>query len=596
MASKKIIRYKCPFCDKRFIREDLVIHVEEDHEDLIPENFTPFRYVFNYVNKKTTDYHGKCTECGGPTPWDENKGRYNRQCNKPSCKASFIKNFESNMIRTRGVTRISSTAEGQAKMLANRKISGKYKFKNGVEKTYTGSYELKALEFMDQVMNISPDDIMSPGPILEYEYNRKRHLYISDFYYQPYNLVIEVKDGGSRPNKRNMPEYRAKQIAKEKFIIKNTNYNYLRLTDNDLSQLLSIFADLKMQMVENTGERVIHINENTSIFEQKNLESVSNNEDSDGRKNMYLDIRKVLKDNDIKIKIDKIILDKFLNYEQNNLWFAVKDKVDLGKAIDLLKPIGKHYGAELECDNYGSIWLSFKKLSHNEAMNALMSGYLPGIKDTGSVYIVNYMKNNVFSNEPEFGYGITDNCKLTNLICRNKEGILSKAPDNFLENSKYNVYLIDISKEEVSKRIGPYLETFVEEEFIYETIFGKKMYSYDQIETESTAHPVIDYYFGMDTFSKIVESYLRTGSKPKDCFAININENNSFMSLDIDNSKDSACVCYSSIKDNKYYLESIEFPELFIESEVYNDENISMKRKVLEMLGLSKLVGGKENG
>ena len=589
MASKKIIRHKCPFCDKRFIREDLVIHIEENHEDLVPQNFTPFRYVFNYVNKKTTDYHGKCTECGGPTPWDENKGRYNRQCEKPSCKASFIKNFESNMIRTRGVTRISSTAEGQAKMLANRKISGKYKFKNGVEKTYTGSYELKALEFMDQVMNISPDDIMCPGPILEYTYNGKRHLYISDFYYQPYNLIIEVKDGGSRPNRREMPEYRGKQIAKEEFIIKYTNYNYLRLTDNDLSQLLSVFADLKMQMVENTGERVIHINENLS--QQKILESISENKEFNNEE-IYKNIRKILRDNDIKIKVDKSIVDEFISCKNNNLWLSAGR--DIGKAIDLLEPVVKQYHGKINCDNYGSIFLSFKKSSYNEAMNALMTGYIPGTNDTGSVYIVNYMKNNIFSGEPEFGYGITDNCKLTNLICRNKEGVLSKAPDNFLENSKYNVYLVDMTKEEVSKRIGAYLETFVEEGFLYESIFGKKMYSYDQIETESTAHPVIDYYFGMNTFSKIVESFLRNGRKPKDCFVIS--ENNSFMGLNVSDNKESICVCYGSIKDNKYYLESVEYPEFIIESDEYNDD-ISMEKRVLEMIGLSKrLVGGKKDG
>lgn len=263
MATRNI-RYKCPFCNNRFNREDLVIHIEDNHQYDIPQDFTPFRYVFNYVNKKPLSYHGKCTECGGPTDWDENKGRYNRQCNSKACHDSYIKKFENNMMKTRGVTRISATASGQMRMLANRKISGEYKFSNGVTKTYTGSYELKALEFMDKVMKIDPNDLMCPGPILEYSLDSKTHIYITDFYYQPYNLIIEVKDGGDNPNKRNMPEYRAKQIAKEKYIIKHTNYNYLRLTNNNLNQLLAVFANLKMQMVENTGERVIHVNESIS--------------------------------------------------------------------------------------------------------------------------------------------------------------------------------------------------------------------------------------------------------------------------------------------------------------------------------------------
>jgi endogenous inhibitor of DNA gyrase (YacG/DUF329 family) len=93
MASKRIVKYLCPFCDKRFTREELVDHVEDKHEEMIPEGFTVLRYVFNYVNKKPLDYHGKCTECGGPTPWDENKARYDRQCGKKACHDSFVKKF-----------------------------------------------------------------------------------------------------------------------------------------------------------------------------------------------------------------------------------------------------------------------------------------------------------------------------------------------------------------------------------------------------------------------------------------------------------------------------------------------------------------------
>ena len=401
--AKTIKKYKCPFCDLRLSKVDLISHVSDEHDELIPEEFTATRYVFNYVNKRPMSYHGKCTECGKETEFDENKARYNRQCKSKSCYESFIRKFEENMMRTRGVTRISSTAEGQEKMLANRKISGKYKFKNGVEKTYTGSYELKALQFMDQVLNIDPNDIMCPGPVLEYLFEGKIHLYITDFLYIPYNLIIEVKDGGKRPNNRQMPEYRAKQIAKEKHIIENTNYNYLRLTDNDLSQLLSVFMDLKLQLTEDTGHRVIHV---------------------------------------------------------------------------------------------------------NEAMNALMTGYIPGMEDTNSVYIVNYTKNNVFSGDVEEGYGIARDNRLKQIICRNKEGKLAVAPENFLEDAHYSLYLTEMTVEEVSRKIAPYMGEFVEEGFLYETIFGKKLYTYDQIKTESTATEVAEFDYVLEVLGNITKSYL----------------------------------------------------------------------------------------
>lgn len=283
--SKRIVRYKCPYCNIRDTRENLVDHVKDEHDDMIPKGYTAFRVVFDYVNKKPMGYNGKCTECGGPTGWDEDKGRYNRQCSKPACKASYLKKFEDNMIRTQGTTRISNTAEGQEKMLANRKISGTYKFSDGGEKTYTGSYERKALEFMDQVMEIKSDDILCPGPVLEYSYQGAKHMYITDFYYQPYNLIIEVKDGGNNPNKRNMPEYRAKQIAKEQYIIKHTNYNYIRLTDNNFQQLLSVFISLKFEMLENSGERVIHVNEEALLesLKEEVLTEAINRADPEGK-------------------------------------------------------------------------------------------------------------------------------------------------------------------------------------------------------------------------------------------------------------------------------------------------------------------------
>ena len=391
MATKRTVTYKCPYCTRRFTREDLVLHVQDEHEDMIPEGFTPFRLVFNYVNKKPLSYHGKCTECGGPTPWDENKGRYDRQCEKKACKESYVKKFEENMMRTRGVTRISATEEGQKQMLANRKISGTYVMSDGAKKTYTGSYELKGLEFMDKVMHIKSSDILCPGPILEYSFEGKTHIYITDFYYQPYNLIIEVKDGGDNPNKRNMPEYRAKQIAKEQFIIKHTNYNYLRLTNNDFSQLLAVFANLKMQMVENTGERVIHVNEN-----------------------------------------------KFLT----------------------------------------------------EMMNALNSGKVVGLKDSDA-YIVNYMQNNVFSDDTynnAYKVGISNSVRLDNIFGPDENGKFNKIDESTIKIADF--YKIPISVGEASSKLYSYIGSDVSNTFVYETLFNKKMYTHDQIMIESGVEKV----------------------------------------------------------------------------------------------------------
>ena len=255
-------KFKCPYCDKRKERVDLISHIEDKHSDMLPSGFSATRIVFNSINYGNLDYNGKCVICGGSSSWNEDKARYDRICSNPQCKKKYIENVENNMLRTKGVKRISQTIEGQEKMLANRHISGEYVWSDGTKKTYTGKYELKALEYLDKVMHCKSEDVITPGPTLQYMYEGELHWYISDIYYIPYNLIIEVKDGGDRPNTRSMPEYRAKQTAKEDHIVNNTTYNYLRLTDNDFGQILATMSDLKLRLKDNIDERVININEN----------------------------------------------------------------------------------------------------------------------------------------------------------------------------------------------------------------------------------------------------------------------------------------------------------------------------------------------
>ena len=156
-------------------------------------------------------------------------------------------------------------------MLANRSISGKYKFQDGTIRTYVGSYEHKFLEFMDKFLNVKSEDLETPGPIIEYKFKGETHKWITDAYYAPYNLAFDIKDGGDNPNKREMPEYRAKQIAKEDAIRKQGKYNYIRLTDNKFEQLIELMLELKELYIENNGEYnpIIRINESTVLESKK---------------------------------------------------------------------------------------------------------------------------------------------------------------------------------------------------------------------------------------------------------------------------------------------------------------------------------------
>lgn len=253
-------KYKCRYCNNMYTRQRLPNHIQDVHESEIPEGYTALRLAFNIINKKE---YGTCIIDKAVTAWNENKGRYERLCGKESCHNAYVKIVKERMKKKYGTENMLQDEryadEQQKKMLANRKISGTYTFSDGGKIGYTGEYERKTLEFMDKIMFINSEDIESPGPILDYEYNGKTHRYISDFYYIPYNLVIEVKDGGSNPNNRVMQEYREKQIAKEDMIKKINKYNYIRLTDNNFAQLIEIMALLKYNLDED--EMIIKINE-----------------------------------------------------------------------------------------------------------------------------------------------------------------------------------------------------------------------------------------------------------------------------------------------------------------------------------------------
>lgn len=257
-------KYKCPYCEGRFTRAKLHIHIQEKHEDLIPEGYTALRVAFNTINNKT---EGHCIMCGNVTDWNEDKGRYERLCNDPKCHEAYKKMVAERTKKKYGTERLQTDPEYaeyvQRKALAGRKMHGEYTFADGGKIEYFGSYERKFLQFMDQVMHCESEDILAPAPSIKYQYEGKTHLYIPDFYYIPYNLIIEIKDGGSNPN--NHPhrtgEDELKLIAKEEAIRQLNEFSYVRVVNNDFSQVLSIMAVLKYNMAHRYKDPVIKVNE-----------------------------------------------------------------------------------------------------------------------------------------------------------------------------------------------------------------------------------------------------------------------------------------------------------------------------------------------
>ena len=293
MATER--RIACPLCRRKDFKDKLIRHIEKDHEDIIGE-ISAEQFLYD----KTHPGSGKCIVCGNKTDWNEKTGKYHRVCSNPRCKEELRAKFKKNMIRVHGKVSLLDDAAHQAKMLAHRSISGTYVYSDGTKFTYTGSYEHKAIEFMDKVLNCNSKDIIMPGPVIDYtdQYGNSRQ-WITDIYYVPYNLIIEVKDGGDNPNNRQMDEYRAKQVSKEAELIKLGEYNYLRLTDNKFVQLMEVLALLKDQEINepNTDNKVIRINE-SAVYDDRffTLDNVEDSEEDNEDIPIEYDIIKRLSD------------------------------------------------------------------------------------------------------------------------------------------------------------------------------------------------------------------------------------------------------------------------------------------------------------
>ena len=269
VVSKPSKKFKCPYCEKRLERTKLPPHIQSEHEDMIPEGYTALRVSFNTINHKT---EGHCIICKRTTDWNENKGRYERLCNDPKCKEQYRRMIADRNKNKYGTERLQTDpryAEAiQQKALAGRRISGIYKFEDGGTIKYVGSYEKQFLEFMDLVLHCKSEDIDAPGPSINYILEGKQHMYLPDFYYIPYNLLIEIKDGGSNPNNHpKRKEEEKKNKAKEAAVYKLQKYNYVRVTNNDFSQLLQIMAALKYQMNDSNSDMkpIIISNESASV-------------------------------------------------------------------------------------------------------------------------------------------------------------------------------------------------------------------------------------------------------------------------------------------------------------------------------------------
>jgi hypothetical protein len=251
----------CKFCSKLLNDEEQYAdHIQSKHPEMIIPGMVPRQFVYYLRTGKT---HGSCVMCKRDTTWNPKTNKYNRFCPDPKCKEKYREEFKNRMISKYGKVTLCDDPEQQRKMLAARRISGKYQYSdhNPNHKIgYTGSYELDFLIFLDRVMDFPYEDIMSPSPhTYLYEYEGKQHFYIPDMFIPSLNLEIEIKDGGDNPNMH--PEIQAVDKVKERLKDevmgdKAIPFNYLKVVNKEYKKFFKYLEVAKNQVAMGVEKKI----------------------------------------------------------------------------------------------------------------------------------------------------------------------------------------------------------------------------------------------------------------------------------------------------------------------------------------------------
>lgn len=259
MATRRKIN--CKFCDCFFYNlDDYAAHMEKFHEDMIRKDMTPRQFVYYLTTGKE---YGSCIVCKGRTLWNEKTNKYKRLCESKQCHDKYVKTFRERMTNKYGTTTLLNDPEQQKKMLANRSISGTYRWSTNpkYEFTYTGSYEKEFLIFLDRIMEMDPTDIMSPSPhTYYYVYEGKKHFYIPDVFIPSLNLEIEVKDGGSNPNThpKIIAVDKEKERLKDEVLSSNSiPFDYLKIVNKEHAKFLRYLELSKHRDVIKSNKKIV---------------------------------------------------------------------------------------------------------------------------------------------------------------------------------------------------------------------------------------------------------------------------------------------------------------------------------------------------
>lgn len=227
----------CKYCNRYLSTRKVGIeHIEKMHADkLEEEGLTVTQALWLGDHDTLTGRCTCCPTCKEITGWCDKTGKPYRISTNPACRARVAAQAERNLA---GVGKdkhtMMSDMEHQREMLRNRKTSGKYKFQDGQTVDYSSQLELNWLMFCDKVLDLKSYMIQEPPESFTYhdpKTNTDRQ-YSPDYYLPDYNLLVEIKDGGDKPNGNPayLEETRYKVYLKDEVMKAQKKYNFIRIS------------------------------------------------------------------------------------------------------------------------------------------------------------------------------------------------------------------------------------------------------------------------------------------------------------------------------------------------------------------------------
>ena len=127
---------------------------------------------------------------------------------------------------------------------------------------------------------------------------------------------------------------------------------------------------------------------------------------------------------------------------------------------------------------------------------------------SNDIVVINYNQNNVFSGSNKFA--ISNNPKFDRIFAQDDISCkLVELDKSFLNECNYNTYIARNCRDRVLNFISENLNKDINQNMIYESIFGHTMYSNDQILFEESCEVYTDYYYQLNKISESVIKYIK---------------------------------------------------------------------------------------